>query len=303
MYERLNEERRRLKMLRKYIVISLAVAWVFGQTGTVLATDPCGGPYGAIDVPSGNIAAKTGASNTWVTPIGGTSTWTAINYGDLDSYQCNCVSDSIPSTGIRWVISYVTFVGGSNIGSPKTIIASSDPHTSVGVRLQLNDAGNPVEDGGFVQVASQNLDMVIPDRERYTQILTPGCSAPYPFGVYKQYKARDYRDGYSLSFDHCQVNETSTWPGFTQNGCNFPTPTIGGTLGLSSNIWTGYDHVWFCNSANPILGPCTSSWSLDWRIRTTSGPGAWHVYHTPTYTFSAPAGGRWSSLTASRSEL
>lgn len=271
--------------------------------------DPYTPPEGEIDTPTGNIEAHTGSANRWVTPIGGSSTWNAINLLDEDLDGCDVVEDTIPDSGIQWDINFVTFSGGSNIGNNKTITADTQPRSSVGMRLRLDDEGDPADDGDFNAdwnpVASQNLDMVIPDQELHVQANPVDCAAEFPnhpYGPYTKYKGEVARKGYTLDFDHTTISETDDWPGFIQNGCNLPVPQIGGQIGLTNNRWDGVDNVRSCREVNPVYDEaCTTTVQLDWRIRAPGGD--WHVYHTPTYTFNVGAGQTHSQATLTRSEL
>ena len=149
-------------MKTKHIMLVSCLCALSMVSPQTFAADKCGGPYGSIDVPTGNIAAN--GANKWITPIGATSTWKAINYGDKDwdSEKCKCVDDSIPNpAGIKWVSTYMS--AASMTGTPKTLTAATDPRTNVAVKLELDDAGTPINDGGFTQVASQSVDIVIPN--------------------------------------------------------------------------------------------------------------------------------------------
>jgi len=273
----------------------------------VMYADSCGGPYGSnsIAVPTGNIAAN--GANTWITPIGADSSWSAINYGDrdYDDNQCKCVDDTIANpSGIKWVSTYMT--NTNMLGTPKTLTAANDPHTGVGVKLELDDANVPanegdttLDDGGFVQVASQNVDIVIPDAETSTRYSNPACGTG-TFGCDTYWRGTVSRAGFTLSFDHCQVTETSG--SLDTDGCGLGSVNFGnGTLwlGISSNTW-GYDHISAClGTNNTFQNGCTSQATLHWAIRSNGGTA--HEYRTPTATWSVGSGGTTSTMTCSRS--
>jgi len=293
--------------MKSKIVFLATISFVMCATLNVFATDSCGVPDGDIDVPSGNIANKS--ANHWVTPIGADSTWSAINLNDddWDTATCQCKDDVIPNpSGIKWVSTYLT--NANMLGTSKTLTADNATHTGVGVYLQLDDAGNYINDGGFTQVASQTVDIVKPDKETSAIVEPSSCSAydpDYPYGDSNLWKGTVAYGAYGLDFSHCQVTENG-WNGFTTNGCNLAPPQVGdGTVWLDidgSNTWEA-DNVSTCRCVNTYFpSGCTSVESTRWYIRV-SGTGYSELYHEPTYTATVPSGGYFADMTVTRSSL
>lgn len=261
-------------------------------------TGPCTAPEGKIDIePSQKCNGK------YTVAIGKDITLKAVSLKDKDCYCGRGVEDTInTATGVRWSVGggIGTLDGGTD-GTPKKYTAPRTTHTNVAVRLQVNDeatAPETYDDGGFTEVTSLNLDVVIPNRDVSTLDASSACPGGI-FGVDHRYKSTLSRIGCTVDFSGLETTETGCTE--TQNTCGYPPGSTGngcgnGTVWLvvdSSNVYR-HDRLSNCASINPKN--CVLKRTLYWAIRASGGGN----YSLPNHiaTFNIPAAGANSTTTS-----
>lgn len=285
--------------LNLLMLIAIIAATPFRTIVAACAADESG----AGSAPTGNIQISPSQTcgGVQTVAIGKNLTLTA---GGLSDEDCKCgqtVQDSIdPSSGVKWVINQGTFTGG-DMGTPKTWKAPTDPATSLGVRLKVDDtatASDTTDDGGFTEVASLNVNVVIPNNDVSTLDITPTCGTGL-FGIDHRYKGRLSRTGCTVDFSGLLITETGCTE--TQNTCGYPPGSAGngcgdGTVFLTVDGSNDYRHdrLSNCSSLNPTN--CVLTRTLYWTIKASGGS----VHATPDHvaTFTIPAAGANSTTTS-----
>lgn len=271
-----------------------------------------GGKTGACTPPTCTISIspdqKCGGTQT--VAIGKALTLTANDLKDKDCYCGNAVQDTInSSTGVQWSVGGTmgTFTGGDK-GTPKTWTAPADTHTSLVIRVKLDDdatAPNTTDDGSFLEVTDQakNLDVVKPNKGSTSSTGVQACPSPVQTGTHGHWQywhTGVARDGCTVDFDGLKVNEKGC--AADSNGCNvtFLTGTNNPAQDetLSGNN-ADYDLTGPCSTTNSApAADCTTTSHCDWSIIATGGSYIdWGRFN---YTFFWPHTGGYDSETTSR---
>jgi len=262
-----------------------------------------GGKTGACTPPEGEIDIQPSqkCGGTYTVAIGKDLTLTANGLKDKDCYCGSGVQDSINTTsGVKWSVGggMGTFTGGDT-GTPKTWTAPATTHTSLAVRLQVDDeatASHTFDDGGFTEVTSLNLDVVIPNKVTFS--VTNGSCGSGLVGHEKFISDTVNRNQCTVDFQGLDIYELQ---GFTviSDGCsiyaNHSTGTDPATIGsgnVAAKIYggAGNDVHYICYPASVVYpSNCDSSNTCQWVIQASGGSSI--NMFTRKYTYKGKAGG------------
>jgi hypothetical protein len=183
----------------------------------------------------------------------------------------------------------------------------------VAVRLQADDkatATHTTDDGGFLEVASLNLDIVKPNigsnnNPGYSACPSSVNAATEHQGRYKLYDVTGNRKDCTVDFKDLYFNESGGRYG-ASNGCNLGGPNVGNNdpghnqQVNASNTAPNADVFAICSAANwTPAASCTSSGTIDWSITADSSTYTnWGQFN---FSFSVPNPGGLNQATSSRS--
>lgn len=295
-----------MKSIKKLTIAILAFG--IGSITVVFAggtTGPCTPPEGKIEIqPSQKCNGK------YTVAIGKTLTLKAVSLKDKDCYCGRGVQDTINTeTGVRWSVGggIGTLHGGTD-GTPKEYTAPPTTHVNLAVRLQVNDEANSPEtydDGGFIQVASLNLDVVIPNKGSTVGSAETQCPSPVQSGSHGRWRSWSTtvaRNGCTVDFDGLVVNESGC--DTDDFGCGAGmlagsnNPASDSTL-ASNTATNPPDITGACDTVNytpPV--DCVQTRYCNWSIKASGGLYIdWGRFY---YTFSWPHAGGIDSATNTR---
>lgn len=304
-------------MNTRYTLVSVFLSGVIAMQSALAGgtTGPCTPPEGKI-----NISPSQKCNGRYTVAIGKELTLTAVSLKDKDCYCGRGVQDTINTTaGVRWSVGggIGTLDGGTD-DSPKKYIAPPTIHTSVAVRLQVNDeatAPETYDDGGFVEVSSLNLDIVKPNAGTQNNPVYSQCPSPidiangnthYISGRYKIYDVTGYRSGCTVDFKDLYFNESGGRYNAGGNGCGLASPNVGSNspsrnqLVGNNNTASNADVFAICSSSNwtPVAS-CTTTGTIDWSITADSlNYLDWGQFN---FIFSIPNPGGIDQATTARS--
>jgi hypothetical protein len=247
--------------------------------------------------------------------IGKTLTLTATDLYDKDCDGCgHAVQDTIdPQNHVKWSVG--GNIGASGLqsgdkGTPKTWIATGTTHTSLAIRLYVDDDGlggaaKTANDGGFLEVNSKNLDVVKPDSGSTAGSAETQCPSPAQAGAHGRWRSWTTtvaRANCTVDFDGLVVNESGC--DSDDFGCGSGTlagsnnPAADATL-VSNTSTVVADITGACDPANYTpAADCTQTRYCSWSIKASNGSYIdWGRFH---YSFFWPHAGGIDQATSTR---